>query len=306
MTLDRRELLAGAGLVGAAAALGLNRPAFAASEKILGNGKITILSDGHMSFPTSFMYPDVADDAMTALLTNHNLPTDQLEPPCNLTLYQTGDRTILFDVGGGSQFLPTTGKLPDALDAIGLTPEDITDVIFTHAHPDHLWGLLDDFDDLLFPDANYYISEPEWAFWIDPNTVNKVREDQQGLAVGSKRRLEVLSNQITLFKPESELLSGIYAHDTSGHTPGHCSFEIREGSEQLLVLGDALAHPFITFEHPEWPFGQDLNTERSIITRKRLLDFLATRQMELIGYHLPYPGFGRAERHDSAYRFVAA
>lgn len=306
MTLDRREFLAGTCILGAGAILGQTLPTFATSEKMLGDGKITILSDGHMSFPTGFMYPDVSEEKLNALLTDHKLPTDRLEPPCNLTLYQTADRTILFDVGGGSQFLPTTGQLPDALDAIGLTPEDITDVIFTHAHPDHLWGLLDDFDDLLFPDASYYISEPEWAFWTDPETVNNVREDQQGLAVGSKRRLEALSDQITLFKPESEMLNGIFAHDTSGHTPGHCSFEIRAGSEQLLVLGDALAHPIITFEHPEWPFGQDVSAERSIMTRKRLLDFLATRQMELIGYHLPHPGFGRAERHGSAYRFVAS
>lgn len=304
MTIDRRDFLTGACVLGTGAVLGQPLPAFAISEKTLDTGKITILSDGHMSFPSRFMYPDVANDRLSTLLAAHNLPTDRLEPPCNLTLYQTGSRTILFDVGGGSQFLPTTGQLPDAMDAIGIAPEDITDVIFTHAHPDHLWGLLDDFDDLLFPDASYYISEPEWAFWTDAETVNKVREDQQGLAVGSKGRLEALADQINLFKPESELISGVYAHDTSGHTPGHCSFEIREGSEQIMVLGDALAHPVITFEHPEWPFGQDISTERSIITRKRLLDFLATRQMELIGYHLPHPGFGRAERHNSAYRFV--
>lgn len=306
MRLDRREFLVGAGLMATGTLIGQPTSALAASNKMLGSGKITILSDGHMSFPTTFMYPNVAEDAIKAFLTGHGQPTDRLEPPCNLTLYQTEDRTILFDVGGGSQFLPTTGQLPDALESIGMSTNQITDIVFTHAHPDHLWGLLDDFDDLFFPDANYHISEPEWAFWTNPDTVNNVREDQQGLAVGSKRRLEILSGQINLFKPETEILGGIYAHDTSGHTPGHCSFEIRNGSEQMLVLGDALAHPLITFEHPEWPFGQDLHTERSIITRKRLLDFLSTRQMDLIGYHLPYPGFGRAERFNSAYRFISS
>lgn len=306
MSLDRRKFLAATGCAGVAAAFGFAPLAFASSEKAVGSGKVTVLSDGHMSFPSRFMYPDVAHETLSTFLADHNLPVDQMEPPCNLTLFQQGDRTVLFDVGGGSQFLPTTGQLPEALDALGVAPEDITDVVFTHAHPDHLWGLLDDFDDLLFADANYYISEPEWAFWTDPDTINKVREDQQGLAAGSKRRLDILSDQIKLFKPESEILSGIYAHDTSGHTPGHCSFEIRDGSEQLLVLGDALVHPFIAFEHPEWPFGQDVNAERSVTTRKRLLDMVATQQLELIGYHLPYPGFGRAERHNSAYRFIAS
>lgn len=305
MQFNRREILAGGTALGATALLGAGPSAFAATGKALGDAEITVLSDGNMSFPAGFMFPDVPEKERSDFLSSRNLSTKQIEPPCNLTLYKTGDRTILFDVGGGSQFLPTTGKLPDSLDEIDLTPDDITDVIFTHAHPDHLWGLLDDFDDLLFPDANYYISKPEWEFWLDPNTVDNVREDQQGLAVGTKRRLEALEDQIMFFDPETEVLSGIFAHDTSGHTPGHCSFELKNGSEQLLVLGDALTHPFITFEHPEWAFGQDIDAERAIATRKKLLELVAGDQMNLIGYHLPYPGFGRAERHNSAFRFIA-
>ncbi|MEP0520037.1 MAG: MBL fold metallo-hydrolase [Hyphomicrobiales bacterium] len=305
MKLNRREILAGGSALGAAAFLGTSPSTFAAATKALGNAEITVLSDGNMAFPASFMFPDIPEKQRSEFLAGHHLSTEQIQPPCNLTLYKTGDRTILFDVGGGSQFLPTTGKLPDSLDEMDLAPDDITDVIFTHAHPDHLWGLLDDFDDLMFPDANYYISQPEWEFWIDPNTVENVREDQQGLAVGTKRRLEALEGQIKLFEPETEVLSGIFAHDTSGHTPGHCSFELKNGSEQLLVLGDALTHPFITFERPEWAFGQDIDTDRAIETRKKLLELIVSDQMNLIGYHLPYPGFGRAERHKTAYRFVS-
>lgn len=305
MNFNRREILAGGTALGASALLGTGGSVFAAASKSLGGGEITVLSDGHMAFPANFMFPDVPEKMRSAFLASKDLSTEQIQPPCNLTLYKTGDRTILFDVGGGSQFLPTTGKLPDSMDEMDLSPEDVTDVIFTHAHPDHLWGLLDDFDELFFPEANYYISQPEWDFWIDPNTVDNVREDQQGLAVGTKRRLEVLEDQITLFQPETEVLSGIYAHDTSGHTPGHCSFEIKDGGDQLLVLGDALTHPFITFEHPDWAFGQDIDSVRAIATRKKLLELIATDQMNLIGYHLPYPGFGRAERHASAYRFIA-
>lgn len=305
MKFNRREILAGGAALGATAFLGAGSSAFAAASKVLGDAEITVLSDGHMAFPAGFMFPDIPEKERSDFLSGHGLSTEQIQPPCNLTLYKTGDRTILFDVGGGSQFLPTTGKLPDSLDEIDLTPDDITDVIFTHAHPDHLWGLLDDFDDLMFPDANYYISKPEWEFWLDPNTVDNVREDQQGLAVGTKRRLEALEDQIVLFNPETEVLSGIFAHDTSGHTPGHCSFELKSGSEQLLVLGDALTHPFITFEHPEWAFGQDIDADRAIATRKRLLELVAGDQMNLIGYHLPYPGFGRAERYKTAYRYIS-
>ncbi len=303
MAFTRRELLAGATAIGAFNAMRL-RTASALGQKQLGNFQIQTLSDGHMVLPMELMYPDVPSQERDAYMLDHGLSIDRLEPPCTLTLMRTDERVVLFDVGGGTNFMPTTGQLPDALDEIGLDPSEITDVVFTHAHPDHLWGLLDDFDELLMSDAKYHISEAEWVHWTDPELVNKVDEASMGMAVGTKRRLDLLQDEISLFQPDTEILPGVFAHDTSGHTPGHCSYELRNGNESILVLGDVFNHPLINFEHPEWPFARDEDIEKGIATRRRMLDILASDQMPVIGYHMPHPGFGRVERKGSAYAYV--
>ena len=101
------------------------------------------------------------------------------------------------------------------------------------------------------------------------------------------------------------LIPGIYALDSAGHTPGHCSFELRSGSESALVVGDAITHHLISFEHADWPSGSDQDTEMGIKARSMLLDRLASEKMQIIGYHLPYPGTGYVERKDNAFRFVS-
>jgi len=202
--------------------------------------------------------------------------------------------------------MPSSGKLVDAMAEIELDPSTVTHVVFTHAHPDHLWGLLDDFDELIFSEAKYMISKPEWDFWIDPSTFDKMPEDRQGFAVGARKYLSFLEEKITRFNYGEEILPGILALDTHGHTPGHSSFEIRSGSDSLLILGDAITNHAISFEKPGWRISSDQDAEQGIKTRKMLLDRLASEKMQMVGYHLPYPGIGRAEAKDGAFRFVAA
>jgi len=93
--------------------------------------------------------------------------------------------------------------------------------------------------------------------------------------------------------------------DTPGHTQGHVSLELA-GGEGLIIGGDVLIHPLISFQHPEWKPTADHVPDQAAATRRKLLDRLATDRSRLIGFHLPYPGVGIVERKDSAYRFVAA
>jgi glyoxylase-like metal-dependent hydrolase (beta-lactamase superfamily II) len=83
-------------------------------------------------------------------------------PPCNVTLVRTLTETILIDVGAGPHFMPGAGTLAENMEAAGIDRKSITKVVFTHAHPDHIWGVLDDFDDApMFPNASYVISSAE-------------------------------------------------------------------------------------------------------------------------------------------------
>ena len=307
MSITRRTFLQSTATTAAVGLLAANTTKiWAQSSLAMGDKKIDVLSDGNLRLPVSSLMNGVPKDEVDAFFNKHKLSLDALEPSCNLTLVRDGERTILFDVGSGPNFMPSAGKIADAMEAIELDPSEVTHVVFTHAHPDHLWGLLDDFDDPLFSEAEYMISKKEWDYWFDKETVNNIGEARQSFAAGAKRNLEAIEDSITRFDFEAEILPGIRAIDTSGHTPGHTSFEIRSGTESVVVVGDVLTNPFYSFEKPHWASGSDQDQDGGINARKSLLDQLAHEKMQMIGYHIPYPGIGRVERDGDNYKFVAA
>lgn len=302
--ITRRRFLMTAGAVAASPLL--PRRLWAASSLTLGSLQIDILSDGTLTLPGDFILGGMPQDEMKAIIGRYGLPTDQLTPPCNVTLLRDGTNTILFDAGAGHDFMPNAGKLPAALDAFGIGPDEITHVLLTHGHPDHLWGLLDDFDDPMFPQAEILIGQTELEYWTDPATIDTIGEVRMAMAVGSQRRLAAVADSIRTCSAGEEVLSGIAAHLVPGHTPGHIAYEIRSGSESVMVVGDAIGNHHVAFERPEWASGADQQPETAAVTRLRLLDQMASEQTMFIGYHLPDGGIGRAERVGDAYRFVAA
>ncbi len=274
------------------------------TARALGNATITTVSDGSLTLPGSFIFAPMPQDELPALIDRFGLDSLTLTPECNLALYQDGTNTVLFDVGSGPDFMPTAGDILDNLDAAGLTPEDITHVVFTHAHPDHIWGLIDEFDEPVFPEATYMMGRDEWDYWWDPETVNTIGEARAAFAVGAKRRMEFIEDAVEFFDDGQEILTGVQAVASYGHTPGHMSFELRSGSESAMVLGDAIGNHHIAFARPGWPSGADQDMEQAIATRQRLFDRLTSEQMTLIGFHLEGGGIGRAERAEDGYRFV--
>lgn len=303
--LTRRDAMA---LIGATAALplmpGLSTRAVA--DIALGAKTVTTVSDGNLVLPLDFVFPDVPQDELVALLEAAGQGGGAVEPDCNVTILKDGDRVVLFDVGSGPNFMPSAGKILDNIDAAGIAPEDVTDVLFTHAHPDHIWGLLDDFDEFVFPEANYYINQVEWDYWRADDTLDAMPEARKSFVVGAQNRLEALEDVIQFFNWGDEVLPGIEAVDTRGHTPGHTSFAIHDGSESVHVIGDAATNSIISFAHPEWPSGSDQDTETGIATRVALLDRLAGDQSRIVGFHLPEGGIGHVEKDGDGYRFVAS
>ncbi len=299
MALTRRQFIA------AAAGSLIPRAGWTRTTLSLGALQIDTLSDGHLVLPASFTLGGIPVEDAAPILARYGLGTDRIEPPCNVTLVRDGTNTVLFDVGSGPNFMPSAGKLPDALDAMDLAPEDITHVVITHAHPDHIWGLLDDFDDPLFADAEYLIGKDEFDYWIDPDTVNTIAPARQSFAVGARTRLQAIEDAVTVFGDGEEILPGIAARATYGHTPGHMSFEVGAGPDAALILGDAVVNHHLAFERPGWASGSDQDPDLGAATRQRLLGELADRQMTLVGFHLPGGGIGRAERTGGdSYRFV--
>lgn len=303
MELTRRTFLHGAGAGLALAATGA-RPGWTATTLKLGRTELTTLSDGYLVQPGAFVLDGMPEAEYLPILKEYGVSPDEFRPECNVTLLRDGDRVVMFDAGSGTGFLPTVGTLPDAMEAIGLSPEDMTHVVFTHGHADHLWGVLDDFDEPLFANARHMMGRTEFDYWFDPNTVNTITPTRANMAVGAKRRLDMLADRMTFFADGEEILPGIAARMTPGHTPGHMSFEVRDGSESVMILGDAVTNHHINFERPDMGSAVDHDRQMAADTRVLLLDQIAQAQMPVIGFHLPGGGLGMVERAGSAYRFV--
>lgn len=300
--MNRRALLAG---IGAAALVPSGMRAARSQTFSTGNAELTVISDGAFSMPLGLMFPDAPQDALRAILLENGLPTDAIRPDCNVTMARLGDRLVVFDVGAGPNFLPGTGRLLEALGETGIDPDEVTDVVITHAHPDHLWGLTDDFDELVFANAAYHIGKEEWEFWSSPDTIHKIGEDRQTFVVGAQNRFAAIEGKVAFVKAGDEVLPGVEAVATPGHTPGHLSFMFH-GAEPVLIVGDAISHAVVSFAHPAWPSASDQAPEQGAATRLSLLDRLAHDRARIIGFHFPQPGAGHVERRGDAYVYVPA
>ena len=302
MAMNRRKFLKTSAL----GTLSFAIPSFALSQIDLGSAIISTISDGAITLPGSLSFDNsMPSSELAMILDDFDLSKDELTRECNLTLYESDTKKVLFDAGAGVDFLSGMGTLVDSLEAIDLSTDDITDVVFTHAHPDHIWGVLDDFDDLTFQNANYHIGRTEWEYWFDTETVNKVREDRVAMAVGAKRRLEALEGNVNLFDSKDEIVDGIKALLTPGHSPGHMSFEIGRSSQKALVVGDALNNHHVAFRKPEWiSAGLDQDPYLAAETRKKLLEKIVFEQLKIVGFHLPNGGIGHVEKIGEGYNFV--
>lgn len=302
-TFDRRSFLAASVAGVAVRAL----PAFAASPHAFRHGafEVTVVSDGHLVLPTSFLAPGAQAPEREAILKAAGQTGEQYNSPTNVTLIRTNTDLILIDMGSGDRFMPTAGKLWDNLKAAAFDRAKITKVVFTHGHPDHLWGTVDELDDLVTPDAAFYVGAAEWDFWSGENATRGLPAERAGFVTGARRNYTAIKSKVKMVKGGDEIVSGLRIIDTPGHTQGHVSIELA-GGDGLIVGGDALTHPLISFHHPEWKPIADHVPDQAVTTRRKLLNRLATDRSKLIGFHLPYPGVGTVERKDNAYRFVPA
>jgi glyoxylase-like metal-dependent hydrolase (beta-lactamase superfamily II) len=316
--LNRRMLLrAGSGAIGAAI-VAPTVPALAHAPQAgrrtqpsfyrykLGAIELTVISDGTLEFPAETLWDDRADDARNLLTSTFQSP-NPVGLQLNAILVNTGGKLVMIDAGCGMQgkFQKTAGGLLRSLAAAGYAPGDIDMIVFTHGHADHLWGISDPKNaSLLFPTAEFVASEPEVAFWNAPELTAK--ESPLLKPDVTRANLKLASPRLRLIKAGDEVARGVTTLDTAGHTPGHMSVVISSGSEQLLVTGDVVFDPVVSFLHPEWPVGFDLDEPMATKTRFAFLDRAATDKALVGGYHLPFPGFGHVVREGSAYRWLPA
>lgn len=301
----RRFMAAGAAL---AAVPFLPEGAYAAEPYRFSHGafEITVFSDGFIMLPAEVLLPDAAPEERLHILRRLGGTSDSAPVHVNVPLIRTGNDLILVDNGSGDKFQASAGKLAANLKAAGIDPGAITKVVFTHAHPDHAGATVGpDGRTLLYFNADYFVSEAEWRYWMDPDYEKTMPAALHDFARGAQRDLFAVKDRLTMVGPGDEIVPGMRVLDTRGHTPGHISLELA-GRDDLIITGDVVTSNLIFFEHPDWHFGFDTQPETALKNRKAFIDRAATEKLKLLGYHWSYPGVGHAERKDGAYRFIAS
>jgi glyoxylase-like metal-dependent hydrolase (beta-lactamase superfamily II) len=311
---SRRELLKLAAMAPAFALPGAVRAQLGAPEGgnpgyfrfTLGDSRLTILSDGYFSLPTGGVGVNAGPEEVQAFLREHYLSPEQGYSHTNHLLIEKGDAVILVDVGSGNRFFDTVGQLMANLEAAGVDPSSITHVVITHAHPDHIWGIRDDFDEALFPDAEYFIGRVEHDYWLQDDLVNLVDPTDQQFVLGAVNSLNCDGVEWNLLEDGQDVVPGVRVIATPGHTMGHMSVVLEDGGKQLIALGDCMTHAHLSFKRPEWYNGTDFNGEQTVATRKRLLDMCAEDRIAVLGYHFPFPGVGHVIQQGEGHAFLPA
>ncbi len=199
-------------------------------------------------------------------------------------LVRIGGNEILFDTG-----LPD-GHVAAELKKQGLAPEDVKIILLTHLHPDHFGGLLTPDGEATFPNAEIYVSRVERAYWVDE------AKDKDVI-----NALDKYNGRVHVFDFDDEVMPGVKAMETSGHTPGHVSFMLEQDGEKLLILGDLIHLPAIQLPIPEMAVIYDVDPKKAIETRKRIFDYVSENNIPVAGMHVPFPGTMKIKKVDGGY-----
>tara|TARA_B100000029_G_scaffold374811_1_gene369135 strand:+ start:380 stop:1336 length:957 start_codon:yes stop_codon:yes gene_type:complete len=269
----------------------------------VGEINITVVSDGSFTMPISSININSSEEEIKKHLRKYYMPNDHIYRETNLAVIDAQENRLLVDVGGGSRFLGNTGKLFDNLSLAGIDPDTITHVFLTHAHPDHVLGIRDDFDEVIFPDAEYIISQNEFEWWTKKNRVNEVQEIFQQTVLNAMNSLNALP-EVTLYNEEKEIIPGVHMLDTSGHTPGHSSLLVQSAGAGLLICGDALLHPNTSLVYPKWVPENDMDPIKALESREKVLSLITNGKMALLGFHFPFPGVGHVIPLGHSFQFL--
>ena len=264
----------------------------------VGNLRCTVLSDGYVANPASWLFPNADEPALTAALERRGSDCASVVSPYTCLLIETGQEIVLADAGLGNGS-NTSGAILARLEMAGVRPPDVTTVIFTHAHPDHIAGAVDGRDPRalrpMFPNARCVMSEAEWDFWssahVDMRGMRVGAEAKAAMHLTARRCLDALRHQVELICRETEIAPGIHAIPAPGHTPGHLALLMSSEGKELLNLGDAATDP-LHLKYPQWENGFDLDSSRALATRRTLAEWAAVDRIPVMAFHFPFPGVG--------------
>ena len=268
------------------------------SKISIGSIEVTSLTDGGAEF-TADLFPNATEPELNALIAAAG--ADKIETNFNAFLVKNAGRTLLVDAGPRDLMGPTAGFLNDALVEAGVAPEDVTDIFFTHLHPDHIAGALTPEGAAVFANAEVKVSDADHDFWKNGDFSDETLSQWAGLA---NMALDAYGERITTISGEAEIIPGVTMMMMPGHTPGHAGFRVDDGGEGFVHLGDMVHAEKIQLANPDISIAFDIDADEARATRKKGLDMVATDGLVCSGGHMLRPTLGRLVRAGSGYRFV--
>ena len=286
-----------------AAADGASHQPVTLYNRKFGDLEIITISDGVFELGQPLV-TNLGADALKAAMTDAYLdPAGGIPVSISAHIIKTGDRMVLIDTGAGAVFGPTSGNLVGAMNAVGISPDQITDLLLTHMHPDHIGGMMSDAGPV-FSKAQVKVSATDFGFWTNEDIAAAAPEQAQGFFGLARGVAAAYGEQISTFEGAADLGNGISAVPTPGHTPGHTAYRLDSGANQMMIWGDMTSIASLQFRHPDAGIAFDIDGAVASATRRKMLDMVATDRMLVAGTHLPFPGFGHVEAKDDAFAWI--
>lgn len=309
--ISRRAWLAGTAALAAAAGfpasltsaaappLGVQAPAWHRFK--IGDVEATIVSDGPLELgPPADAFKGAPREELERDLRDAFLPVETVVLEQNVLVLNTGRQLVLVDTGMGAfkLFGPTTGRLLANLRLAGIEPAQIDAVVITHAHSDHCFGLVTDDGRPNFPYARIYLTQSDYDFWTDEA---KLATPLKDFVAGARTNLVGLRERISWVQDGREVVPGVTAMASPGHTVGHTSYVISSGRDTAMFTGDLCHHQVLLLKRPRLEFAYDTDPKLAVQSRLRILDMLATDRMAFVSYHFPFPGVGHVAKAGDGY-----
>jgi hypothetical protein len=214
------------------------------------------VSDGIRPYPAHMFFVNAPEAELREELAAVGDGRETVTSSYNCLAIRAGDEWAVVDTGIGPVD-PSLGQLLPRLREADIPPEEIGTVVLTHGHPDHIGGLTDAEGNLNFPNARYILWRDEWEFWTSDERLAELPEVMASFA---RKNLPPIAERVELLEREAEILPGVQAFPTPGHTPGHMSLSLASQGERSGCSGTRSSIPCTS--------GSSSGTRRSTWTRR--------------------------------------